>query len=273
MTKPRHASTRTTTRTTGQFVRTTSGSRSLERGLSLLRAFRLGTGVLTNAELAARTALPRPTVSRLTRSLVDAGFLVYDLDEQGYRLGVVVQSLALAHRSSQSALDLALPLMRGLAEGRRINVGLAIADQTDMVYLDSVRWSRMGLFRRLVPGSRIPIAITSLGRAHLAGLTATERTALLARLAPEYGADWRRVAASIRQSSAQIKRMGYCWAEWQAGSVAIATPMRDPGGQRYALNISLPTYEAAAEPLATEHGALLMALAGDIHARWREAWS
>ena len=67
-------STRARTLATGTFVRSTKGSQSLERGLALLRAFRTGTLALSNAELAERCQLPRPTVSRLTRSLVDAGF-------------------------------------------------------------------------------------------------------------------------------------------------------------------------------------------------------
>lgn len=262
-------STRTQTRQTGRFVRSTDGSQSLERGLALLRAFRLGTGTLTNADLANRTSLPRPTVSRLTRSLVDAGFLVYDVAERGYRLGAVCLSLALAHRSAQPALDLALPLMRGLAEGRRINVGLAVADGTEMVYLDSVRRSRMGLFRHLVPGSRIPIALTSLGRAHLSALASTDRRLLMARLAPDYGTAWPAISAAISESLALIQRAGWCWAEWQPGMVAIATPLCVSEGRQYALNISLPAQDGAGERLALEHGELLMTLAHHILERWR----
>ena len=139
-------STRTLSRTTGRYVRATPGSQSLARGLALLRAFRPGIGVLTNADLASRTGLPRPTVSRLTHSLVDAGFLDYDHVQRGYRLTVVYLSLALSYRTSQIALDLALPLMRTLAEVRRLNVGLAVLDDAEMVYLDSVRLSRLGVF-------------------------------------------------------------------------------------------------------------------------------
>ncbi|KAF1067457.1 helix-turn-helix domain-containing protein [Variovorax sp.] len=151
-------STRARTQATGTFVRSTPGSHSLERGLALLRAFRHGVDVLTNAELADRTQLPRPTVSRLTRSLVDAGFLAYDLEQRGYRLTAACLSLALSFRSSEATLARALPLMRALAEGRRVNVGLAVADQLEMVYLESVRLSRLGIFRRILPGSRLPIA-------------------------------------------------------------------------------------------------------------------
>ena len=46
---------------------------TLARGLSLLAAFRPGEIWLSNAELARRTGLSRPTVSRLGATLVELG--------------------------------------------------------------------------------------------------------------------------------------------------------------------------------------------------------
>jgi len=40
--------------------------------------------------------------------------------------------------------------MRALAESRRINVGLAAADRDEMVYLESIRYSRRVAFRNVV---------------------------------------------------------------------------------------------------------------------------
>lgn len=264
-------STRALSRASGSYVRTTRGSQSLERGMALLRAFRLGVTVLTNAELSTRTGLPRPTVSRLTRSLVDGGFLSYDHDQKGYRLAPVCLSLALSFRGANRALDLALPLMRGLAEGRKINVGLAVLDDTEMVYLDSVRLSRLGVFRRLVPGSRIPVAHTALGHAFLSAMPLLERTLVLDKLAKEEGAKWPAVQREIQASMRSVKASGYCWAYWQAGSVAIATPIQEPSGRRYALNMSMPLVGASNEDSIENCGAMLRALAHSIEARWREA--
>ncbi len=262
-------STRAQSRASGSFVRTSPGSHSLERGLGLLRAFRVGSVVLTNADLAARCGLPRSTVSRLTRSLVDAGFLSYDHGERGYRLSAVCLSLALSYRTSQAALDAALPLMRGLAEGRRINVGLAVLDQTEMVYLDSVRLGRSSLFRRLVPGSRIPVALTALGRAYMFAMPVDERQALLNRLAAEHGARWPRIQKEISASFKELRRLGYCWAEWQQGAVAIAASVREPNGQRYALNVSSQIPSGPMEPFIASHGELLRELTVAIEARWQ----
>lgn len=253
-------STRARTQATQVFVRSTAGSQSLERGLSLLRAFRHGSGTLTNADLAERAGLPRPTVSRLTRSLVDAGFLVYDLQHKGYRLAPACLSLALAYRSSEPVLERALPLMRELAEGRRVNVGLAVADQFDMVYLDSVRRSRLGIFRRLLPGSRIPIAPTSLGRAYLAGLAPAPRQQLLARLQQAHGQDWPVQGRHIRQSLRDVRSQGFCHAQWAAGMAAVATPLQAPGTALYALNVSFPIDACATAESVRAHAELLLGL-------------
>lgn len=265
---PASESTRARTRDTGTFVRSTPGSQSLERGLQLLRTFRDGVGVLGNAELAERTGLPRPTVSRLMRSLVDAGFVAWDTRQMGYRLTAACLSMALSFRSSEPLLEKALPLMRTLAQGRLVNVGLAVADQLEMVYLDSVRLSRRGIFRRISPGSRIPVATTSLGCAFLAGMAPAARAALLARLALAHAEAWPRLKRGIDAALRDIRRVGYCSAQWQAGMTALAVPLPTPGGGLYALNLSFPTASPEMDDSTAEHAALLLALAQDIRKAW-----
>ncbi|MDH3232081.1 MAG: helix-turn-helix domain-containing protein, partial [Alphaproteobacteria bacterium] len=48
---------------------------ALARGLEVLRAFQEG-GPLGNQEIARRTGLPKPTVSRLTHTLKQLGYIV-----------------------------------------------------------------------------------------------------------------------------------------------------------------------------------------------------
>ena len=132
------ASSRRRTRETGTFVRDTPGSRSLERGLAIIRAFRLDAYSLTNAEIAAITGLARTTVSRLTRSLVDSGFLEYDIASLRYRLGPPFLSFGKLARRGSVVLRMARPLMREIAEELSINVGLAVADAGEMIYLSLI---------------------------------------------------------------------------------------------------------------------------------------
>jgi hypothetical protein len=48
---------------------------ALARGLEVLRAFRADDGFLGNLEIAERTGLPKPTVTRLTYTLCELGYL------------------------------------------------------------------------------------------------------------------------------------------------------------------------------------------------------
>lgn len=262
------ASTRRQTRETGKFVRATPGSQSLERGLQILRAFRPGATLLGNADLAERTGLPRPTVSRLTRSLVDAEFLTYDAAGRGYRLGLVVTSLANTFQYEVPVLDAATSLMKRVAEGERINVGLSAADHLEMVYLESVRESRRGVFRAAARGSRFPIESTASGRAYLAGLDRSEREMLLSRIAASYGPAWRSIRREIDRSRVEIGRVGFCVLSWQPGLTVVGAPLKGPDQRLYALNIGFHAAQDQESPLVERYAPILLKLAADISAAW-----
>ncbi len=240
-----------------------AANRSLERGIDILRAFRPGTDLMGNSELAERVGLPRSTVSRLTQTLVRVGFLEHDRASQAYRLAAPVLSLGLAMRMSSTILKAAAPLMQEAAETGRINVGLAAADRESMVYLESIRYNRRVSLRRVVTGQRIPIELTSLGRAYLSTQTAPEYLAFLADLRARRPADWRKLAGQIETAFADIRLHGYCVASWQPGVTALATPIVLAGHPAYALNVRF----AADGPDATRVaglGAVLMDLAGRL---------
>ena len=242
-------------------------NRSLERGLLILRAFRPGSTLLANGELAERTGLARATVSRLTQTLVACGFLQYESGARAYRLGVPVLSLAYAMRQGSEILSVALPLMRELAEGRRVNVGLAEADGEEMVYLESVRRHRGSQFRHVTAGSRIPVELTSLGRAHLATLPRAELHAALARLRARRGSAWPPLGREIREAIAAVAREGYCHASWQPGVLALAAPLRLAGQPGYVMNLSLATEHITAAEIRDDLAPLLLGLVRQVNAR------
>jgi DNA-binding IclR family transcriptional regulator len=249
------------------YTRSSPVNRSLERGMEILRAFRPGLSVLTNGELAGRTGLARSTVSRLTQTLVEGGFLRYDFAARAYCLGAPLLSLAYAMQQGSAVLKAALPLMREIAEGQRINVGLAVADGTEMVYLESVRRHRGSAFRHIAGGSRIPMELTSLGRAHLATLAKKEFDAMLAALRGNGRTQWPALAKAIRLAVAAVKARGYCVAAWQPGVIAIAAPLRLPREPGYALNISIAGQQMTEREIGTELAPLLLKLVAQIQAR------
>lgn len=234
-------------------------NRSLERGIAILRAFRPGADLLGNGELAERTGLSRATVSRLAQTLVDSGMLEHDRRRRAYRLAAPVLSLAHAMRSGSPVLQLASPWMRSEAEQRKINVGLAVADGDEMVYLESVRYSRRVAWRNVVAGQRVPVELTSLGRAWLSAAPDESRRALMAKFRERRGSGWRDLAREIDAAIASVREHGYCWATWQPQVVALATPVAVVDHPVYVLNMSV-TGDAEAEEVVERLSEPLLSL-------------
>ncbi|WP_298233224.1 IclR family transcriptional regulator [uncultured Azohydromonas sp.] len=241
-------------------------NRSLERGVEILRAFRPGADLLGNGELAERTGLSRATVSRLTQTLVDGGLLERDRSRRAYRLAAPILSLAHAMRTGSPVLAVAGALMRSEAEKRKINVGLAVADRDEMVYLESVRYSRRVSWRNVVAGQRVPMELTSLGRAWLAAADEPVRKRLLAHFKARRGREWGELSREIAQAVASVRDEGYCWASWQPQVVALATPIFPHGHPVHVLNMSVAgdeTPQAVVERLQEP----LLALAKQLQER------
>lgn len=219
-----------------------ASNRSLLRGADILRAFRPGSDLLGNSEIAERTGLSNSTVSRLTQTLVAAGLLQQDRARRAYRLAPLVLSLGHAMRSGSQVLAIAAPRMRALAERERINVGLAYPDRDEMVYLESIRYNRRVALRNVVSGQRVPMELTSLGRAYLATVP-DERYALLEPIfRKRNGRHWPEIRRAIETSTDHMKSKGYCWASWQPEVLALATALPSSEGI-CVINVSMSTQE------------------------------
>src|SRR3546814_12893629 len=115
--------------------------------------------------------------------------------------------------------------MRSIAEEFKINVGLAIRDRDEMVYLESVRYNRKVSLRSVVAGLRVPIALTSLGRAYLAKADQAERDSIMSHIKDRRPSEWGALEAEIACAAKDVDTRGYCAASWQPEVVARATPL------------------------------------------------
>ena len=167
-------------------------------------------------------------------------------------------------RTGSAVLQVAAPLMRAVAEKLRINVGLAVADRYEMVYLESIRYNRQASLRNVVSGQRVPIELTSLGRAWLAVAPEARRAELLKEFEARRG-DWPRLRKEIDKAVESVRRRGWCAASWQPEIVALATPLVLENERVHVLNASVSTTEPAND-VALELSAPLLALAEQIGA-------
>jgi len=232
-------------------------NRSLDRGIAILRAYRPGTELLGNGDLAERTGLPRASISRLTQTLVEAGWLEHDRRERAYRLSAPVLSLAHAMRSGSPVLRVATSPMTALARRMRVNVGLAMRDGDDMIYLESVRFNTRGAQRSVVSGQRVPIELTALGRAWLAVAPERERAALIAKWKAKRRKTWPGLDREIVNAAADVARKGYCSASWQPQVIALACPLEFAHRPIHVVNVSVTSEAPLSNVTRTLEGPLL----------------
>src|SRR5690606_33400713 len=142
---------------------------SVQRGMQVLRAFQSDRTPLSNTELVRRTGLPKATVSRLTSTLLQLGFLRRVPGGREFELGAAPVGIGHAYLAGSELLHIANPFLQELADELHVAVALGIRDELDMLYLGYRASRRVGTLRQGV-GSMVPLGSTAIGRAYLWGL-------------------------------------------------------------------------------------------------------
>ena len=104
----------------------------------MLAAFRNGAGSLSNADIAQHTGLSRPTVSRLTYTLAQLGYLKRDAKGR-FQLGLGILAAAYPVLSALKVRQLARPLMRDFAAYAGGTVSIAMPLGLDFIYVETLR--------------------------------------------------------------------------------------------------------------------------------------
>jgi len=241
---------------------------ALARGLEVLSAFRAGDGALGNLELARRTELPKPTISRITHTLTQLGYLAYNSRLGTYELGGRTLTLSYAALANLDIRRVARPIMQHLAETHNLHIALAVRDKLMMLNVETCEGHGLvGL--RLAPGSRVPIAITAIGKAYLSTVPDDERDRILDAVRKQYGDDWPLIKRSIETSIRDVEQRGFCVStgEWRKDINAVGAPIAAPGGGTiYALSFGGPAYLVSQDQLDHEFGPALAAAANTIGA-------
>jgi DNA-binding IclR family transcriptional regulator len=239
---------------------------ALARGLQVLSAFRSNDRMLGNQELARRCGLPKSTISRLTYTLTRQGYLEPASDGKGasgYRLGSAVLAMGGAMLARLDMRKLARPFMQDLADSSQTMVTLGIRDRLSMIYVENCRsHSESALTLRLDVGSRIPLAVSAMGRAYLAGCSDSERAELMAQIRSRDEKAWPETRAGIERALAGYREHGCCssFGEWQKDVNAIAIAFRPEGRSLMVISCGAPGSTLAPEVLMTEARPKLIAL-------------
>ncbi|CAN5620228.1 allantoin degradation transcriptional regulator AllR [soil metagenome] len=234
-------------------------SRTLVRGLEILRLFGAQRPVLTQTHIAEELGLPLPTVGRLCRALVATGFLELRPESRRLQLGPEIRRLA--STGPQGVNDDGRRWMRLLNERFDEDVNLAILDGVHALFLDTLPSTRR-LGVKTVVGSRAPAHCTAVGKSLLAQL---DDRIVRDRLGPDpYQQRTDKTIlrwSQLREELADIRSTGLSRSieEFEAGLAGFAVPLQrtsEDGGQ-LALSIAVPTARLQPERASAIESALL----------------
>lgn len=150
---------------------------TLARGLGVLRAFRASDNGLTHAQIAERTGLPKPTISRLTYTLCELGYLSHGARNDRFRLGPAVIVLGSVAQVAVAFVDRVSDDMQKLADETGTLALIAVRDGDRMMLVRTWRPATASTIW-LEPGHRIPLHGSSSGMAFLAALDAERFAAM-----------------------------------------------------------------------------------------------
>ena len=236
MARPRHSK-KKPSRTRGDLLERTVDARSphfnmaLARGVAVLRAFEIDDQFLGNTEISQRTGVPKPTVSRLTHTLTELGYLSYREEVGKYELAPGILGLAYPYLANMPVPAIARPFMNELAKSTQANVGLAILDGLGAVYLEYALGEPHDINRRQRVGFRLPLARTATGRACIAAMNPEQLDRMLERLREAYPDEWHLLREEIDDAITQVRVRGYCIVAGTYGRttnmVAVPFPLQD----------------------------------------------
>ena len=189
-----------------------AGAQSLRRGLSVLRLLtRVGPGGLRMGEVGRRLDLNKATAIRLTRALVEEGFVLRDRASGCYRLGPEAFAVGLAAEPSYELQRLAAPALRALAVETGDTVFFSVLHGYESICLSRDEGDFPIRNQLIKAGDRWPLGVGGGACAILAALCDEEVDDVLARNAELRAARFPQCTDEvIRKLIRETREKGYC---------------------------------------------------------------
>ena len=200
---------------------------TVERGMQVLRAFRCERSPVSNAELVRRTGLSKATVSRLTSTLMQLGFVRHVAGGREFELATGPLSIGHSFIEASSLIRTCDPFLQALADKLNVSVALAVPNGLEMLYICYRTSSRIATLR-LGVGSLLPMGSTSIGRAWLWARPPGEQKRRIGELKRSAASRGSAFEQGIRESFAELDATGICsvLGGYQRDAYGIATAVR-----------------------------------------------
>ncbi|MCF7547904.1 IclR family transcriptional regulator [Pseudonocardia sp. WMMC193] len=199
------------------------------RAVAVLKEFRGGARSLGVSALARRTGLPKATVHRLLNEMARVGLL--ERVGTDYRPGLLLFELGQLAPSSRTLHTAARPHMAVLHEATGHNVGLAVLQDRDVVYVEILR-GRMAPRLPQRTGGRWPAHASCSGKAMLAHAPAALLDDVLAGPLPALTPQTIVDPTELRRELDRIRRTGTAFDRQESFPTVtgVASPLLDGDG-------------------------------------------
>lgn len=207
--------------------------RGLSRGLSILTAMNcLSEGRATAQQLSVITGLHRTTVRRLLETLINEGFVRRSNSDDHYVLTLKVRSLSEGFTDDEWISAIANPLLAKLFQQVVWPSDLYTCQGADMIIRETTHRISPLSFHRGMVGRRVPMLLTSSGRAYFCACSDSQKEQILSILRSGGGCTPQTALANdatyIKNLIRQVEEDGYAsnhgdWAEeHKIGGVSVA---------------------------------------------------
>lgn len=219
----------------------------LWKAFDVLGAFSHRDRVLTLAEIARRSGLPKSTAHRVLAMLLATGAV--ELAEEGYRLGLRMFSLG-ALPPEAELRQAAMVHLEGLHRVTGQTLHLAVLRDDKVVYLEKLL-SRQHVDTPAVVGDRLPATCTGVGKALLAFSGEQAVATVLARPLPHRTARSVVSADALRAQLGAIRARGYATDREEStdGLACVAIPVLVGDKVVAAVSVAFPAAAGTGEVL------------------------
>ncbi|WP_421955268.1 DNA-binding transcriptional regulator [Polaromonas sp.] len=245
--------------------------RGLSRGLAVLRALNgMPGGIGTVSALARSTGIHRTTVKRLLETLRVDGLVHHKDDGASYALAFEVRRLSEGYAAADWIDQIAAPAMHAHLRALSWPSDLATPDSGFMIVRESTHRVSLLSQHRATIGIRIPMLVSSLGRAWLAWCAEEEREASLALLRERSDSIGKmaRDEGYVKRIIRETRKRGYATnrGEWlsEASVTAIGFPIRVGQHAIGAINLVLQTNAVTDREISSRYVPLVQALSEEI---------
>jgi len=207
-----------------------SGSRTLDRGLSILKLYSAGDTELSVREISERLAIPQASSYRLVRTLCDHGYLRPSRRKSAtFELGLEILRLATMARESSDLQSISAPIMQELTRSTHETTVLLVPAEANAVCVRVIEGTSAIRPRSARVGEHLPYNGGATPMAILAHLEPSHRARIMNAEFDAFASQTLVVPEELESACEEIRRAGFAYStsEYIEGTSAYAAPIFD----------------------------------------------